>query len=379
MLALLGFGLGFATIHAEEVPQGIMPNKRQVVGTGVTSSTSTVDSTSSSAIETTSSTSVDPVTTSSSSVVTTDPPTSTSTPPTTSDPPTSSTIPSDTTSATPDPNTTSDPVTSPSTTPDGSSSTDGPSASETLTTSNTEVIADSTSSLDPSATPTQDSSTSSQAESSTLLPTTIAVTTTNADGSTVTSSVKTSTLAPVTSRQTSSGVVKTLTGSASNLVVIGSSTIDRSTLTGKTTITSALLAEATIPSTYTSYWTSNGVVQSRLVTTNHVVTSTTGYATATLKPALQNGGGSGGNLSTSSKSIIGGVVGGIGGAILIGGIALVAWRLWGKKKRQGAQQDDFLDSRDDSIRREKRASQGLQAPPDRYHNPSGPVNPSSNF
>jgi hypothetical protein len=132
-------------------------------------------------------------------------------------------------------------------------------------------------------------------------------------------------------------------------------------------------------STYTSYWTSDGQVFSKLVTTGIVYSSTTGFATATLTPSLQNGGGSGSNLSTSSKKIVGGVVGGIGGAILIGGIALVAWRLWGKKKRQAVAQDDFLDSRDDSIRREKRESQGLQGAPDTYRNPNGPVNTASNF
>jgi len=118
---------------------------------------------------------------------------------------------------------------------------------------------------------------------------------------------------------------------------------------------------------------------SKLVTTDRVVSSTTGFATATLAPALQNGGGSGSNLSSSSKSIIGGVVGGIGGAVLIGGLAVVAWRLWGKKKRQQLPQDDFLDSRDDSINREKRASQGFRSNLEQYHNPNGPVNTASNF
>jgi len=75
------------------------------------------------------------------------------------------------------------------------------------------------------------------------------------------------------------------------------------------------------------------------------------------------------------------VVGGIGGAILIGGIALVCWRLWGKKKREQLPQDDFLDSRDDSIRREKGASTRpfSQSNLDQYHNPNGAVNTASNF
>jgi len=142
-------------------------------------------------------------------------------------------------------------------------------------------------------------------------------------------------------------------------------------------ITSALIAEETEQSTYTSYWTTDGTTGSSVITTDHVFQSTTGYATATISPSLRNGGGSGSNLSTSSKSIIGGVVGGIGGAILIGGIALVCWRLWGKKKREQIPQDDFLDSRDDSISQEKRAP---GAPlPERYQNPNGAVNTASNF
>ena len=112
---------------------------------------------------------------------------------------------------------------------------------------------------------------------------------------------------------------------------------------------------------------------SSVMTTDQIVTSTTGYATATIEPSLRNGGGTGANLSTSSKSVIGGVVGGVGGAVLIGGIALVCWRLWGKKKRQQDEHDDFLDSRDDSIRREKRASRQPFMPS------TGPVNTASNF
>jgi len=117
-----------------------------------------------------------------------------------------------------------------------------------------------------------------------------------------------------------------------------------------------------------------------LVTTDRVFASTTGYATATIAPSLANGGGDGSNLSTSTKSIIGGVVGGVGGAILIGGLAIVAWRLWGKKKQQQGH-DDFLDSQDDSIRREKTGSTGqpFASNAGQYQNPNGAVNTASNF
>jgi hypothetical protein len=70
------------------------------------------------------------------------------------------------------------------------------------------------------------------------------------------------------------------------------------------------------------------------------LSSSTRFTTFTTTPSLanaNNGGSSG--LSSKSKSIIGGVVGGIGGFVLLGGIALVCWRIWGRKR----QQDDDLD------------------------------------
>ncbi|KAI7291730.1 hypothetical protein KC315_g19618 [Hortaea werneckii] len=234
------------------------------------------------------------------------------------------------------------------------------------------------------------------------MPTTIDVTTTNSDGSTYTSRLTTSTLVAAAaanerSSRTSSAPVSTGTGKSSNIVVIGTSTLNRSTLKHATTITSALVAEQTLPQTYTSYWTSDGTAYSSVITTGGVVTSTTGYATATVEPSLRNGGGDGTNLSTSSKKILGGVLGGVGGAILIGGIAFVCWRLWGKKHKPEPlpqEEDEMLDSRDDSISREKMRRGGSNGLPldglggsegdpmqedEGYRNPNGRVNAASNF
>jgi len=62
----------------------------------------------------------------------------------------------------------------------------------------------------------------------------------------------------------------------------------------------------------------------------------------TTTPALLSGGEGGATgLSSKAKGIIGGVVGGIGGAILLGGIALVCWRIWGRKKNTPDTYDDF--------------------------------------
>ncbi|KAI7659249.1 hypothetical protein KC318_g10762, partial [Hortaea werneckii] len=279
------------------------------------------------------------------------------------------------------------------------SSTDNPSSTDSSSSaqSSPTASADSTETSDASSQTSAASSRGSSQQSSTMMPTTIDVTTTNSDGSTYTSRLTTSTLVAAAaandrSSRTTSAPVSTGTGKSSNIVVIGTSTLNRSTLKHATTITSALVAEQTLPQTYTSYWTSDGTAYSSVITTGGVVTSTTGYATATVEPSLRNGGGDGTNLSTSSKKILGGVLGGVGGAILIGGIAFVCWRLWGKKHKPEPlpQEDEMLDSRDDSISREKRrgsngmpldglGSEGDPMEEEGYRNPNGRVNAASNF
>ena len=211
------------------------------------------------------------------------------------------------------------------------------------------------------------------------MPTTVAVTTTNEDGSTVTSQISTNTLAPASSNRNQQSVISTDT-SNTDLVRIGSSTINRSTLDKATVVTSALLGRTTSQRIYTSTWTSDGQVYSTVVTENAVLSSTTGYATATINPSLANGGGDGSNLSDHAKKVIGGVVGGIGGAILIGGLAFVAWRLWGKKKAAQEEPDEVWGgSRPDSIETAKRSSGMPDYTNQGYHNPGGAINTSSNF
>jgi hypothetical protein len=219
------------------------------------------------------------------------------------------------------------------------------------------------------------------------------LTTVTRDGTTMTSAVH-------TSAESESMIVSSLTGTSSNLVVVGgSSTINRSTLSSATTITSPLVGHSTVAQVYTTFYVGNdGRSSSAVVTTSRVLSSTTGFATATILPALQsNGDGNGnGSLSTSSQHVIGGVVGGIGGAILLGGLAIVAWRLWGKKKtqqRESMAQEDYLNagrsdySRGNSFGAEKRisplsSSYGGGISPGstmNYQNPNGRVNTASNF
>ena len=325
---MLSFLLGFAQIRAEIVPDGIMPrDKRQVAGTGVT---------------TTSDTPVTPT-------------------PTTSDTPTTG----DTTAVV-------DPTTSntPATTTDAGTTDAGTTTQAGTTAATTDASAGS----------------SPSAEESTTIPTSIPVTTTNADGSTVTSQVSTNTVAPASSNDGGNSNVASTDSSDTNIVRVGSSTINRSTLDHKTVITSALIGKSTSRNVYTSTWTSDGQVYSSVVTENAVVDATTGFATATINPSLANGGGDGSNLSDNAKQIIGGVVGGIGGAILVGGLAFVAWRLWGKKKAAAREEPDEVwgGSRPDSIETAKRSSGmpsygGDISRGDGYSNPNGAINTSSNF
>jgi hypothetical protein len=249
----------------------------------------------------------------------------------------------------------------------------------------------------PASSPTDDAATRTQQTSDaavTHAPSSL--TTVTRDGTTMTSAVHTTSA----DSESESMIVSSLTGTSSNLVVVGgSSTINRSTLSSATTITSPLVGHSTVAQVYTTFYVGNdGKSSSAVVTTSRVLSSTTGFATATILPALQSSGDGSGNggLSPSSQHVIGGVVGGIGGAILLGGLAIVAWRLWGKKKaqqRESVAQEDYLNagrsdySRGNSFGAEKRISplgssySGGISPGStlNYQNPNGRVNTASNF
>lgn len=117
--------------------------------------------------------------------------------------------------------------------------------------------------------------------------------------------------------------------------------------------------------------------------------------TATNPAQLVAGGGNGSSsngLSSSTKAIIGGVVGGIGGAIVLGALAVVAWRLWGRKGAGKEEDDDLMSSHYDS-NSEKPMSSGTISHSgmtnsgysggevDRYNAPhlNVPTNAASNF
>ncbi|PLB36118.1 putative cell wall protein [Aspergillus candidus] len=92
-------------------------------------------------------------------------------------------------------------------------------------------------------------------------------------------------------------------------------------------------------------------------------------------------------LSSDQKKIIIGVVVGVGGAILIGAIAVVAWRIHARKAK-AHDNDEAADLMSGtavgSAAREKAPSPGapggtpFRSTLDQYHNP-GPINTASNF
>lgn len=61
-------------------------------------------------------------------------------------------------------------------------------------------------------------------------------------------------------------------------------------------------------------------------------------------PGLANNNSSGqsSGMSTQTRNTVIGVVVGVGGAIILGGLALVAWRIWGRKKHQD-ENDGLMD------------------------------------
>lgn len=69
-------------------------------------------------------------------------------------------------------------------------------------------------------------------------------------------------------------------------------------------------------------------------------TTLTSQQTSTATAALAGKNSSPSGMSTQTRNTVIGVVVGVGGAIILGGLAFVAWRIWGRKK--GADENDNL-------------------------------------
>ncbi|GAB1312239.1 Mid2 domain-containing protein [Madurella fahalii] len=69
-------------------------------------------------------------------------------------------------------------------------------------------------------------------------------------------------------------------------------------------------------------------------------TTLTSASVSTQTPGLADSGNSQSGMSPQTRDTVIGVVVGVGGAIILGGLALVAWRIWGRKKHN--EENDVL-------------------------------------
>jgi hypothetical protein len=90
-------------------------------------------------------------------------------------------------------------------------------------------------------------------------------------------------------------------------------------------------------------------------------------------------------MSPKTKTTVIGVVVGVGGVIVLAGLFVVAWRIWGRKKNED-ESDGLMGFRSGSAGHEKSSSVSGNGPAnpfqstlENYHNPARNVNASSNF
>lgn len=133
--------------------------------------------------------------------------------------------------------------------------------------------------------------------------------------------------------------------------------------------------------TYTTI--SNGQEVTQTSTGTSSIVTTTGHALVTEAPTSQDDSGdSGSGLSQTNKNIIGGVVGGVGGALLLGGIALVFWRMKKRQHKVSADDDDLMANTGAALGDKPTSGSGsspFQSNLEQYHNPGGRPNAAANF
>ena len=109
----------------------------------------------------------------------------------------------------------------------------------------------------------------------------------------------------------------------------------------------------------------------------------TSKTVTTSPPNLANNGNSSqeSGMSTQTRNTVIGVVVGIGGAIILGGLAFVAWRIWGRKRNQ-EENDVLMDYGSHVEKPETSGSMGgrtpFQSTLESYHAPTQ-VNTAANF
>jgi hypothetical protein len=233
----------------------------------------------------------------------------------------------------------------------------------------------------PSSTNQPEESSSSEAveESSSELPqpseTSTSVTTTEEQSSSTGAPASTSASVPQTST-TESEEEQSTTGAPTSTTTSADTTADT---TADDSVSSQTVSTSFTFSTETK---SDGTVETH---TSKVLT--------TLTPGLNDKSDSDNSgMSTKTRNTIIGVVVGVGGAIVLGALGLVAWRIWGRKKQ--AEENDGLMAYDpgysgaaeksepshspSASTSQRTANNPFQSTLENYHQPT-PVNASSNF
>lgn len=130
---------------------------------------------------------------------------------------------------------------------------------------------------------------------------------------------------------------------------------------------------------------SEGSTHTHVLTTTGLIAISDPSSTPSASPIRDgsSGGSKNSSLNPLQIRVIIGVVVGIGGAILLGGIGAVVWRIYGKRKQSVDEDHELISSQPGSSGQEKRSSISGNSPfrstLDQYHNPAGPVNTASNF
>ncbi|KAH7389537.1 hypothetical protein DE146DRAFT_635250 [Phaeosphaeria sp. MPI-PUGE-AT-0046c] len=185
---------------------------------------------------------------------------------------------------------------------------------------------------------------------------------------------------PPSSRNQGTPTARSTPGSAPQSTPPAESVAPSSIVIRTSPLVSTSLAPFTVTRTSTL---SNGQVSEVTETGTSSVPITTGSLQYTDLPTSQKGdGGSGSGLSESNKKVIGGVVGGIGGALLLGGIALVFWRMKKRQNKVTVDDDDLTINTGAALGDKPQNGHGpspFQSNLEQYHNPGGRPNAAANF
>ncbi|KAL7273977.1 hypothetical protein RUND412_003138 [Rhizina undulata] len=164
-------------------------------------------------------------------------------------------------------------------------------------------------------------------------------------------------------------------------------TVNQGTTTPAPTTTEAAqttLAPVTSKRVTTIILTISGSVTQSVSTSTSIETPTAAVTSSGIPGTAgsSDSSSSSSGLSTGQRNTIIGVVVGVGGAILFGGLGIVAWRL--KKRKTNPVDEDDLMRRDGSPLAAGRETSSPEVSPfkstlDQYHKPPGTVNASSNF